>query len=129
MISKTFSTGTLPGIQLTLRGVCQLCKYQIEISYRADFSREPFLHYSEHFVVSKFKPHDLRFSGKYIFSGRKSTQKSLRSIFDYKVCTDLTHNTLFSYIVVYHLPQREFDRSQTVGGDRNLASKSRFHAK
>ena len=31
--------------------------------------------------------------------------------------------------MVYHLPQREFDRSQTVGGDRNLASKSRFHAK
>ena len=31
--------------------------------------------------------------------------------------------------MVYHIPQREFDWSQTVGGDRNLASKSRFHAK
>ena len=31
--------------------------------------------------------------------------------------------------MVYHLPQREFDPSQTVGGDRNLASKSRYHAK
>ena len=37
-----------------LRGVCQLCKYQIEISYRAEFSREPFLHYSEHFGVLNF---------------------------------------------------------------------------
>ena len=30
--------------------------------------------------------------------------------------------------MVYHLPQQEFDLSQTVGGDKNLASKSQFHS-
>ena len=37
-----------------LRGGCQLCKYQIETPYRADFLREPSLHYSKHFDVSNF---------------------------------------------------------------------------
>ena len=37
-----------------LRGVCQLCKYSIETSYRADFLREPSLHHSKHFGVLNF---------------------------------------------------------------------------
>ena len=41
-----------------LRGGCQLCKYQIEISYRADFLGEPSSHYSKHFGVSNFKNSD-----------------------------------------------------------------------
>ena len=38
-----------------LRGGCQLCKYQKETSYRADFLRKPSLHYSKHFAVSNFQ--------------------------------------------------------------------------
>ena len=38
----------------SLRGDCQLCKYQIETSYRAGFLRESSLHYSKHFDVSNF---------------------------------------------------------------------------
>ena len=46
------------------------------------------LHYS-----GSWTPHDFRFSRNYTFSGRKSTQKSLRPIFEQKGLTDPHHNT------------------------------------
>ena len=37
-------------------------------------------------------PHDFRFSRNYTISGRKSTQKSFRPIFEQKGLTDPHHN-------------------------------------
>ena len=50
---------------------------------------------TELYYSATWTPHDFRFSRNYTFSGQKSTQKSLRPIFDHKGITDLHHDTLF----------------------------------
>ena len=50
---------------------------------------------TELYYSATWPPLDFRFSRKYTFSGQKSTQKSLRPIFDQKGLTNLGHNTRF----------------------------------
>ena len=50
---------------------------------------------TELYYSATWTPHDFRLSRNYTFSGQKSTQKSLRPIFEQKGLTNLGHETRF----------------------------------
>ena len=82
---------------------------------------------TELYYSATWPPLDFRFSRKYTFSGQKSTQKSLRPIFDQKGLTNLGHNTrFFALYLGLKNATKNLDRSLTVICERFFVSKSRF---